>query len=264
MNGTKNITVETDGGIYTVSIDRGPVNALSFDMADQLRDVFERLALEEDMRVVVLRTAGTKAWIAGNDVTEFADLDYSTTIASTSRIRTAFNALHDCPVPVVACIDGAAVGSGLCVASLCDIRVASPRAVFALPEIDVGILGGGRHALRLAGNGAARWMMFTGKRINAEEALRLHVIDLLVSEDTLVEETYRIAEQIAAKSPASMRLAKQAFNQTEEMDLRPGYERECTFSARSRLHPDAAEAATAWAEKRRPAFEDHRRKSTAA
>lgn len=258
MIGTENISVEIDGGIYTVTIDRAPVNALSFDMADQIRDVFERLPQEESLRVVVLRTAGNKAWIAGNDVTEFAHLNYSTTIASTARIRTAFNALHDCPVPVVACIDGAAVGSGLCVASLCDIRVASPKAKFALPEIDVGILGGGRHALRIAGNGAARWMMFTGKRIDAEEALRLHVIDLLVSEEELVSATYEIAEQIASKSPASMRLAKEAFNQTEEMDLRPGYERECTFSARSRLHPDATEAATAWAEKRRPAFEDHR------
>lgn len=258
MFGTENISVEIDGGIYTVIIDREPVNALSFGMADQIRDVFERLALEDKLRVVVLRTAGTKAWIAGNDVTEFTDLNHSTTTASTARIRTAFNALHDCPVPVIACIDGAAVGSGLCVASLCDIRVASPKARFALPEIDVGILGGGRHALRLVGNGAARWMMFTGKRIDAQEALRLHMIDLLVPEEDLISATYEIAEQIASKSPTSMRLAKEAFNQTEEMDLRPGYEKECSFSARSRLHPDAAEAAIAWAEKRRPSFEDHR------
>ena len=259
MIGTENISVEIDGGIYTVTIDRGPVNALSFEMADQIRDLFERLTLEDDMRVVVLRTAGSKAWIAGNDVTEFVDLTYNTTISNTARIRTAFNALHDCPVPIIACIDGAAVGSGLCVASLCDIRVASPRAKFALPEIDVGILGGARHALRLAGNGAARWMMFTGRRVDAEEALRLQMIDLLVPEDELIDATYKIAEQIAAKSPAAMRLAKEAFNQTEEMDLRPGYERECSYSARSRLHPDAAEAATAWAERREPAYKNHRK-----
>ncbi len=258
MLGTKNVHVTTDGGIYTVEIDRAPVNALSFDMFDQIRQVFQALALEEKMRVVVLRSAGEKAWIAGNDVREFVDLTYGTTIDGTARVRSTFNAIYECPVPVIAAIDGAAVGSGLCIASLCDIRIASVKASFALPEIDVGILGGGRHAFRLVGNGAARWMMFTGKRIDANEAFRLTLVDQVVSHDQLEQTAYALAEEIASKSPASMRLAKAAFNESEIMPLQLGYERECTFSARSRLHPDATEAASAWVEKRQPNYALHR------
>lgn len=258
MFGTDNVKVTVDGGIYTVTVDRAPVNALSFAMFDQLRHVFQALALQEKMRVVVLRSAGDKAWIAGNDVREFVDLTYGKTIDGTARVRSTFNAIYECPVPVIAAIDGAAVGSGLCIASLCDIRIASEKASFALPEIDVGILGGGRHALRLVGNGAARWMMFTGNRVNAQEALRLTLVDQVVAHDELAQTAYTLAEEIASKSPASMRLAKAAFNESEIMPLQLGYERECTFSAKSRLHPDAAEAASAWVEKRQPAFANHR------
>lgn len=255
---TENISVAEDGGIFTVTIDRPPVNAMSFAMFDQLRSVFEQLAQVERMRVVVLRTAGERAWIAGNDVREFVDLDYGSTVDATARIRTTFNTIYACPVPVIAAIDGAAVGSGLCIASLCDMRIASDKAVFALPEIDVGILGGGRHAFRLVGNGAARRMMFTAERISAQDALRLGMVDEVVAPDELMPAACRLAETIARKSPNAMRLAKAAFNATENMDLQPGYEQECTYSARSRLHGDASEAATAWLEKRQPGFSDHR------
>lgn len=258
MIATDNVRVAEDGGIFTVTIDRPPVNAMSFAMFDQLRSVLQQLAHVDRMRVVVLRTEGDRAWIAGNDVREFVDLDYGRTIDATACIRTTFNALYECPVPVIAAIDGAAVGSGLCIASLCDIRIASENAVFALPEIDVGILGGARHAFRMVGNGAARRMMFTAERISAQDALRLQMVDEVVAPDELMPAAYRLAETIARKSPNAMRLAKAAFNATESLDLQPGYERECTYSARSRLHPDASEAASAWLEKRQPAFSDHR------
>src|SRR5215213_7993600 len=258
LTGTENVHVDVDGGIVTVTIDRGAVNSMSFDMFDQLRMVFHRIAHASGPRVVVLRTAGDRAWIAGNDVTEFVALEFETATASLARVRLAFNAVYDCPIPVIAAIDGAAVGSGLCIASLCDVRLASERAKFALPEIDVGVLGGSKHAMRLAGQGATRLMMYTGRRVSAAEALRLNIVDEVHAADDLFAAAYALAEEIASKSPAAIRLAKQGLNRIEDMPMKAASEFECTLTSESRPSPEATEAAQAWVEHRAPSFAEHR------
>lgn len=256
---TTNISVTRDGGILTVLVDRPPVNSLSFDMFDQLRTTFHRIREDESARVVLLRTAGEKAWVAGNDVTEFVDLTYDTATDGLARVRTAFNAVYDCPVPVIALMDGAAVGSGLCLASVCDVRIATRGTTIALPEINVGVLGGSKHAMRLLTQGTTRMMMYTGRRLDAERAWQLGFVDELV-EDTaaLTAAGAQLAEEIAAKAPPAIRLAKYGLNGVEDMALKPAYEFECTLTAQSRLDPVAGEAASAWLEKRTPSYADHR------
>jgi len=261
---TANILVRRDGGIIVVTIHREPVNAMSWAMFDQLRQVFHRISEDETARVAVLRSDINKVFVAGNDITEFVDMTYDSGTDGLARVRTTFNAIYDCPIPVIAAVDGVAVGSGLCIASVCDIRLASHRATFALPEINVGVLGGSKHAMRLATQGGTRLMMYTGRRISAQRAFEMGMVDEIHPSEDLENAVMALAEEIAGKSPVAIRLAKQGLNGIEDMPLKPAYEFECTLTTRSRRGPDASEAARAWLEKRPPAYADHRSSQTPA
>ena len=258
IESSENVHVARDGGIVTVTLDRPPVNSLTFAMCDRIRKVFHDISHDESVRVVLLKTAGEKAFIAGNDVKEFVDLDFEAATDGLARVRITFNAIYDCPVPVIALVDGGALGSGLCIATLCDVRLASESAVFALPEIDVGVLGGSKHAMRVATQGTTRLMLYTGRRIPAERAFQLGMIDEVHPHEELESAGYALAEEIASKSPAAIRLAKQGLNRIEDIPLKPAYEYECTLTAESRQSPEASEAAKAWLERRQPDFANHR------
>lgn len=255
---TPNIHVERDGGIIVVTVHREPVNAMSWAMFDQMRQVFHRISEDDTARVVILRSGIDKIFVAGNDITEFVDMTYDSGTDGLARVRTTFNAIYDCAVPVIAEVDGVAVGSGLCIASVCDVRLASPRATFALPEINVGVLGGSKHAMRLGTQGGTRLMMYTGRRISAQRAFEMGMIDEIHPSEKLRDAAMDLAEEIASKSPVAIRLAKQGLNGIEDMPLKPAYEYECTLTTTSRRGADASEAARAWLEKRTPSYADHR------
>ncbi|AZB61344.1 enoyl-CoA hydratase-related protein [Cereibacter sphaeroides] len=247
------VKVSVDRGLAVVTLDRPPANAVSLEVYDEIRRTFHRLGEDPAMRVAVLTGAG-KVFCGGNDVNDFVDLEFDRATEYLAHVRLTFNALYDCPIPVVGAINGAAVGTGIVLASLCDIRIASERAVFALPEIDVGVLGGSRHVMRLAGQGMTRWMMYTGRRVRAEEALRARIVDEVVPPEEVMPRAMAIAEEIASKSPPAIRLAKLGLNRTEEMNMKEGYEFECTLTAAVRRTPEAREGAMAFLEKRQPSY----------
>jgi len=249
----KFVKVTVDRGLAVVTLDRPSANAVSLEVYDELRRTFHRLGEDKDMRVAVFTGAGN-VFCGGNDVNDFVDLDFDQATEYLAHVRLTFNAMYDCPVPIIGAVNGGAVGTGIVLASLCDIRIASTRARFALPEIDVGVLGGSRHLMRLAGQGMTRMMMYTGRRISAEEALHVHIVDQVVSPEELMPRTMALAEEIASKSPPAIRLAKQGLNRTEEMGLKEGYEFECTLTAAVRRTPEAKEGALAFLEKRAPSF----------
>lgn len=247
------VTFERDGHVALVTIDRPPVNAMSFAVYDELRHRFHEIAEDEDVRAVVLSGGGDRAFVAGHDVNEFVSMDYEGATDSLARVRITFNAIYDCPVPVIAAINGPALGTGLALCSLCDVRLASDRAFFALPEIDVGVLGGAKHVMRIATQGLTRLMMYTGRRVSAEHALRVGMIDEIHPHEEVRAAAMALAQEIASKSPAAIRLGKQGLNRIETMSLKEGYEYECTLTAAIRRTPEAAAGARAFLEGRGPA-----------
>lgn len=251
------IDVSTHRGIAHVTLNRPPVNSFNLAFYDELRRTFHRLADDDSLRVVVLTGSG-RVFCAGNDVNDFVDLDFETSVEYLARVRLAFNSVYDCPVPVIGAINGAAVGTGIALASVCDFRVGSERAKFALPEIDVGVLGGSKHVMRIATQGMTRMMMYTGRRLTAEEAQQVGIVDICVSEEDLSRTVGEIAEEIARKSPTAIRLAKQGLNRVEGMSLKEGYEYECTLTAAVRRTANAREGALAFLEKREPSYAEAR------
>jgi enoyl-CoA hydratase/carnithine racemase len=163
----------------------------------------------------------------------------------------------ECKKPVIGAINGAALGAGLAIAASCDILVASESASLGLPEIDVGLLGGGRHTMRLFGCSRTRRMMFTGYRVPADECYRLGVVESVVPPDQLMEAAMVLAREIAAKSPIAIQLAKTSLNAIEEMSLRDGYRFEQNMTVELGKSEDSKEAMRAFSEKRPPVFTGH-------
>jgi enoyl-CoA hydratase/carnithine racemase len=245
--------------IATVTIDRPPVNAMNRQMCDEIQATFDALNNRQDVRVAILTGAG-KCFCAGADMkARSASFEqqaprYGAMWAHSRAAREAFNAILECSVPVICAINGPALGGGLALAASCDILIAAENAVLGLPEIDVGLLGGGRHAQRLFGVYKARKLMYTGERVSAAELYRLGVVEKVVPQEKLLDEARALARVIADKSPLAIRLAKHAMNAIEFMTLRDGYRFEQNMTHELSSSEDAKEAARAFVEKRKPQF----------
>lgn len=244
-------------GVVTFTIDRPPVNAACTELYDELRPLFRQWGRDATTRAIVLTAAGTRAFIGGHDVNDIHSLTYERSMENFAKNQATFNSIYDCPVPVICAINGPALGAGIAVIGVCDVRVASTTATFALPEVELGTLGGPKHLMRLTGQGVTRLLMYTGRRIPATEALRLGLIDEVHEPDEVKAAAEGIAAEIADMSPKVVRLAKMVMNQVETMSLKEGYELETRMIAETRgeaFADEAAEASLAWLEKRKPRF----------
>ena len=239
--------------VPAVVLDRPPVNAADEQLLAEVRDVFESMH-GRDVDAVVLTGAG-RHFCGGNDLHEFAAMDGDEADRLMRNVRRAFWALYDCPVPVVAMVNGAALGTGLALAALCDVVVASEQAVFGLPELEVGVLGGVKFARRLVPELAARRMFLTAERIPARELVTMGAPISVVPHDELEASTRQLLARITDKSTSALRFAKQAMNAVEAMDVRDGYEYEQTFTVRMAGRPESKEAVRAVLEKRSPRFD---------
>jgi enoyl-CoA hydratase len=207
-----------------------------------------------DIRCVVLTGAGDRAFVAGGDVGELGALDPATAMKRTRVIRQVFDAIRRNPVPVIAAVNGVALGGGLVMVSQCDIVIAADSATFGLPEINVGVMGGTKHLARIVPEKVMRWMALTGKRVDAACLERLGAVQMVVPRAQVLEAALEIAEDICAKSPAGVRLMKEVINLTEPMDLDNGYHVETYATAIISAHPDSKEAAKAFKEKRKAVY----------
>ncbi len=241
-------------GIAVVTMDNPPVNAQSAQFNLEMAYVFDTLSDRDDVRVAVLTGAG-KVFSAGADMKGRAGLaSPGERWQHNRRARESYHAIRECAKPVIAAINGAALGAGLAVVASCDILIAAEEASVGLPEIDVGLLGGGKHGQRLFGHSTLRRMMLTGRRLPGAELYRLGVVEACVPRAELMNSAMAIATEIAGKSPAAIRLAKQALNTIEDMSLRDGYRYEQNMTAQLSEHPDSKEAVAAFLEKRKPVF----------
>ena len=247
--------LEVADGIATVTFDRPPVNAVDRQSREELIRVFDALSDREDVRAVIFTAAGNY-FSAGADVKERPSLSREPgDFPRHNRLtREFFYSITDCAKPVVAAINGPALGAGVGLMLACDIMLAADNAWFSMPELDVGLAGGGRFLMQHLGRGQARYMYFTARRIPASEFHRVGIIQACLPRDQLMPAALEIAREIAAKSPIAMRWVKRAFNTVEEMPLRDGYRFEQSVTGDLSHTEDAREAQRAFLEKRKPVF----------
>ncbi len=243
--------------IAVVTLANPPVNAQDRLFNEEIALVFDRLSEMPEVRCAVLTGEG-KCFSAGADLKARlgmkAESQPGDGMQHLRRARECYHAVVECRKPVIGAINGPALGAGLALAASCDILVCSENAVLGLPEIDVGLLGGGRHAMRLFGHSLTRRMMLTGYRVPGPELYRLGVVEACVKPEALMDCAMGFARQIASKSPVATRLAKHGLNAIEWSSLRDGYRFEQEMTAELGRYEDSQEAMRAFVEKRPPVF----------
>lgn len=254
MPDLETIDVQVCDFVAIVKLSRPPVNALSWTLRDECTRLFSELGERSDVRAVILTGAGS-TFCAGADLKERPNSAEPGAYPIHNRhVRETFNSVLECSKPVIAAINGAAIGAGMVLASCCDILVAANTAWMSMPEVAVGLAGGARHVLRHFGQSDARLVMFTGRRITAPELLRMGVISASVPAGELLSTAQQIAAEIAANSPLAVRAMKSSFLLTEEMPLHSGYRYEQSRSTELAKGEEHAEARSAFAEKRPARF----------
>lgn len=249
------VRLDREGHIAVVTMDNPPVNAQSRALSEELAAVFDWISDNPEIRVAVLTAAG-RVFCAGADLKRRGDLESLGALpAHSRRTRECFHAIRECAKPVIAALNGAALGAGLALAASCDMLIASEKATLGLPEIDVGLLGGCRHAMRLLGHSRVRRMLLTGYRVPGQELYRLGVVEACVPPEELMPTALQLAREVASKAPLATRMAKHTANTIEEMSLRDGYRYEQDMTAAIAKTEDAKEAQRAFAEKRQPVFQ---------
>ena len=250
------IIVEMIGHVGLIKLNYPPVNAYSRTLSDELTACLDLFSETDAIRSVVLTGEG-KIFCAGADLKGRSAVikGPGDLTAHLRRSRECFHAIRECAKPVIAAINGPALGAGLVLAASADILIASEKAVLGLPEIDVGLMGGAKHARRLFGHSMLRQMALTGYRVKADELLRLGVVNQVVPPEDLLSAALALAGTIADKSPLAVCLAKQTLNAIEDMTLRDGYRYEQDMTAAISKTEDAKEAQRAFLEKRPPVFQ---------
>jgi len=242
------IKTTIDKGIAHLLIDHPPVNALDSEGWFQFADSVNRAGADESVNVVLISAAG-RGFCAGVDIKELA-ADSSAIVKVNRGCYDTFAAVHDCPVPVIVACHGFVLGGGIGIAGSADIIISSDDASYGLPEIDRGAMGAATHLMRMFPLQKVRRMFFTGEPISAEEAYRLGAVESVVRRDQLLDTAMQLAEKIASKSSRALRLAKEALNGIELIDVKKSYRFEQGFTFEMYSSPDSQESRDAFVEKR--------------
>jgi enoyl-CoA hydratase len=250
----KNVRVEMHGLVALVTLDRPPVNALDRQTRYELISVFDEISQRDDVRAAVLTGAG-KTFCAGADLKDRPDPAKPGDFLEHNRAtRETGNAIKECNKPVIAAVNGAALGAGFGLMAACDIFYASEEAVFGMPEINVGLAGGASMLHALFGRSTTRRLFYTGVRLSAQELMDRAVIEEVTSAKDLIPTAMAVAQEIAAKAPLAIAYAKQAATMVENMPQRDAYRLEQNYTMTLSRTDDAKEARQAFLEKRDPVF----------
>jgi len=255
-----NILVERKENYAVITLNRPKVlNALNHKLMAELDAALDELGADDGVRAVVLTGAGDRAFAAGADIGEFNALPSASVAAKFSRRGQAvLNKLERLPKPVIAAINGFALGGGCELAMACDVRIAADTARLGQPEINLGIIpgyGGTQRLLRLVGRGAAKLLCLTGDQITAVEALRLGLVDKVVPAADLQAEVEALVVKLAGKAPVAAAAIKQAINVGSEGSLADGLAFEAAQFGLVFDTQDRAEGVNAFLEKRRPTWQ---------
>ena len=241
-----------DNGVAEVVLDHPPVNALNCAGWSGLAAEIAALGERADVRAIVIRAEG-RGFCAGVDIKELA-ADASLIVAVNAGNHATFRAVHRNRVPVIAAVHGFVLGGGIGICGAADIVIAADDALFGLPEVDRGAMGGAAHLQRMFGVQKTRYLFFTGEMIGAAEALRLGAIERVVPRESLRASALEVAAKIAAKSPAMIRIAKEALTGIEDGNLEDKYRWEQGFTLQAYLNADSATTRDAFVAKREARF----------
>jgi len=254
----ENIIFETDENVAIIKFNRPKaLNAVNTDVLAELADGLDKIGNDTDIRALVLSGEGEKSFVAGADISEMVNLS-PIQLRKFSRVgHEALFQLEALAIPVIACVNGFALGGGTEIAMACDFIYASENAKFGQPEINLGLIpgfGGTQRLSRLVGKAMAKELCMTGMMLSAREAKEIGLVNRVFPPDKLWEETMKTAKGMAGKGRVSMRAAKQCIDRGFDVDLHSGCHMESDAFALCMASPDGKEGTTAFLEKRKPEF----------
>lgn len=252
------LLVTISGQIARVTINRpDALNSLNAVCKRELADLFGRLRADHEVRAVIITGAGEKSFVAGTDISELTELDAISGREFAAGGQAIFDTIQHLGKPVIAAVNGYALGGGCELALACHIRIATPNAKFGQPEVHLGIIpgyGGTQRLARTVGIGKATEMILTGSHINADEAYRIGLVNAVVPREELLPAAETMAKTILAQGPLAVRMALEALNASMEMPLPEGLKVEASLFGDCCATDDCREGTTAFLDKRKPVF----------
>ena len=252
------IELQIEGGIATIMLSRPKaLNALNFAMVGELEQAVQQVRDDPTVRVVVITGAGEKAFAAGADITEFKGMSAVDAWMFSQRIQRLYLEIERLAKPVIAAVNGFALGGGCELMMACDIVYASERAKIGQPEVNLGIIpgaGGTQRLSRLIGKQRAKELVLTGDMIGAEEAWNLGLLNKVIAHDQLMTEVKKLAEKLAAKGAVALKAAKEAVEEGYDIELERGIANEGKLFGLCFGTEDKVEGVNAFLEKRPPQF----------
>ncbi|CAN5462819.1 enoyl-CoA hydratase/isomerase family protein [soil metagenome] len=251
----KTLLIDVQDRIAVVTLNRPPVNAQNVELRSDITQAFDELSDRDDVSVIVLTGSG-KVFSAGADIRERPNL--GTAPGAYGRhnrlVRESFYAVVECSKPIIAAINGPAMGAGFGLVMAADIWVASEDSYVSMPEINVGLAGGVTFLQEVFGRSRARRMFYTGMKVSGQELYRLGLVEACLPAAELMPYAMELAKEIASKSPIALRLAKEAARMTQVMPSRDAYRYEQGNTVALSKTEDAKEAQRAFLEKRAPVY----------
>ncbi|WP_371373629.1 short-chain-enoyl-CoA hydratase [Sporomusa aerivorans] len=258
MSEYANLLFEVEQGIGVVSINRPKaLNALNGATIHELDDLFTKLATDSSVKVVILTGSGEKSFVAGADITEMQNMSAMEGRNWGKVAQAVFNKIENLPQPVIAAVNGYALGGGCELAMACDIRIASEQAKFGQPEVSLGIppgFGGTQRLPRLVGKGRAKELLFCGDMIDAAEAYRIGLVNQVVGAEELMNAAKAMAGKIITRAPLAVKVCKAAVNEGLDIDLESGMAYEAEVFGLCFATEDQKVGMRAFVEKRKPNF----------
>lgn len=250
------IKYEQRGFVGILTIDRqNALNALNGEVISELEQTLDAISME-DTRCLILTGAGEKSFVAGADIGEMSTLTKTEGEKFGKKGNAVFRKIETFPLPVIAAVNGFALGGGCELALACDIRIAAENAVFAQPEVSLGItagFGGTQRLTRIIGPSKAKELLYTASKVKAEEALRIGLVNAVYPQNQLMEQCIKMAEKIAQNAPIAVRGTKKAINEGMHLDMDTAINIEVALFGSCFETQDQKNAMGAFIEKRKPA-----------
>jgi enoyl-CoA hydratase len=254
----KNLLTKVEDGVGWIIVNRPDrLNALNWQTIEELREAFSAFAGDDAVRAVIFTGAGEKAFVAGADITELVDLDEDKGREYARKGQKVTELIESFPKPVIAGLNGFALGGGTEFAMACHVRVASTNAKMGQPEVKIGLIpgyGGTQRLPRLIGKGRALELILTGRTIDAQEAFRLGLVNAVVAPEDLHKTCVALAREMTANAPLALSLAIKAVNKGLDIPLDEALEKEAKYFGRVCATEDSVEGTKAFLEKRKPSF----------
>ena len=258
MSEYANLLLDVDGGIAIVTINRPKaLNALNAATIYELDKMFDELGANSAVKAVIVTGSGEKSFVAGADITEMQPMSAIEGRNWGKLAQAVFNKIENLPKPVIAAVNGYALGGGCELSMACDIRIASEKAKFGQPEVSLGIppgFGGTQRLARLVGKGRAKEMLFTGDMIDAVEACKIGLANKVVAPEELMNVAKVMAQKIMSRAPIAVQVCKSAVNEGLDVDLESGIAYEAEVFGLCFATDDQKEGMAAFVEKRKPNF----------